>query len=52
MQIVDTDVIIVLVRIFFPELQSKITDIDVWVAVDMSRHFQFLPYQQHLSASW
>ena len=34
---VDTDVIVGI----FSELQRKITDIDVWVAFGMGRHFQF-----------
>ena len=36
----ETDVIAVLVGIF-SDLQSKTTDIDVWVAFGMGRHFQF-----------
>ena len=41
----DTDVIVVLVG-FISELQKKCTDIDVWVAFGMGRHFHF--FCQHL----
>ena len=37
---VDTDVIVILAEIFF-ELQSMYTDLDIWVAFGMGKHFQY-----------
>ena len=37
---VDTDVIVIVVGVFY-ELQRKCSDVDIWVAFGMGKHFQY-----------